>query len=179
MESQICASNKLLLAMGLKPASTLPEKQGLPPLSTWYADLFNFSRHKILIFYNPVTGYGMVAARVKKKQLCALGEELLRTFEGALKDDGVSLEKANELLAAVANPNIRRTSDRKTRGHIVHAIRDLRSWMDRMDMGDTAALERAAHVGISHGISGPTWDPIKAFGEKIGETLENRLRWRP
>ena len=175
MESQICCSNKLLLAMDLKPAKIPADRVGLPPLSTWYADVFNFNRRKCLVFYNPATGYGMVAAYVTKKRLTNLALELLRTYEVALNDDGVSPERVRELLTAVANPVICRTSDRKARAHLMHDIRDAESSMLRSDKSDPDALERAAHLIISHGMRGPTWNPIKAFSDIIGEPLENRL----
>lgn len=175
MESQICCSNKLLLAMDMKPAKIPAERHGLPPMSTWYADVFDFNRRKCLVFYNPATGYGMVAAYVTKKRITNLALELLRSYEMALNDDGVSIEKIRELLAAVSNPVLCRTSDRKARGHVAHAIPTAESSMWRANIGDTDALERAAHLVIAHGISGPTWNPIKAFSEIIGEPLENRL----
>jgi len=166
--------------MGLKPAKIPLESQAPPPLSTWYADVFNFNRRKCLTFYNPATGYGMVAVYVTKKRIADLGQELLRTYQHALNNDGVSPGKSNELLAAIANPIICRTSDRKARAHVVHSIRDAEFSMWRSVMSDPSALERAAHIMIAHGLSGPTGDPIKAFSELIGEPLENRLiqrRW--
>ncbi len=157
------------------PTKIPAERQDLTPLSTWYADVFNFNRRKCLVFYTPTTGYGMVAAYVTKKRIANLSAELLRTYKDALKDDGVSEESENGLLTAMENPFICRTSDRKARAHLVHAIRDAGFSMSRSVLTDPAALERAAHVMIAHGISGPTWNPIKAFGEIIGEPLENRL----
>jgi len=163
--------------MDMRPANIPPELQGLPPLSTWYADVFNFNRRKCLVFYNPGTGYGMVAAYVTKKRIANLSQELLRTYQDALKDDGVSPEKIKELLTAVANPVFCRTSDRKARAHVVHVIRDAEFSMWRSVMNDPAALERAAHIMIAHGFGGPIGDPLKAFNEIIGEVLQRRLRF--
>ncbi len=177
MDSQVCCSNKLLSAMGLKPAGIPAETLGLPALATWYADMFNFNRRKCLIFYNPSTGYGTVAAYVTKKRLASLNQELARTLQQALQDDGAPSEKAAELLAALAKPVICRTSDRKARAHVVHAIKDAEFAMWRSDMSDPAVLEREAHIIVAYGFGGPTMDPLKAFGETIGENLQRRLRY--
>ena len=175
MKSQICCSQKLILALGLKPGTLPYQEQGLPPLSTWYADIFTFNHRKCVAFYNPSTGYGFVAAYLVKKQLQNLNQQFLRTYQAAMTTDGVSATRMEELLGTMAEPNLCRTTDRKARGHLVQAVKDCAWSLPHADVTDPKSVERQGHLTLGHGVGGPFMAPLETFSKYVGEELMSRV----